>query len=91
MGGFFIYIIDRCAPNLNKEDYIMGCGCGKNASRNTRSAIVPNITQTRANGSIVNTRSLNPNSAPQSPAGLSLDKREVERIREEAIKKALGK
>jgi hypothetical protein len=69
----------------------MGCGCGKNASRNTRSAIVPNVTQARANGSIVSTQSLNPRSAPQSPAGLSLDKREVEKIRQEAIKKALGK
>ena len=69
----------------------MGCGCGKNANRNTRSsAIVPNVTQ--ANGSIVNTQNLNPRAASaQSPAGLSLDKREVEKIRQEAIKKALGK
>jgi hypothetical protein len=69
----------------------MGCGCGKNASRNTRSAIVPNVTQARVNGNIVSTQSLNPRSAPQSPAGLSLDQREVEKIRQEAIKKALGK
>jgi hypothetical protein len=71
----------------------MGCGCGKNASRNTRSAsaIVPNVTQARLNGNVVSTQNLNPRSAPQSPAGLSLDQREVEKIRQEAIKKALGK
>ena len=68
----------------------MGCGCGKNANRNTRSsAIVPNVTQ--ANGNVVNTQNLNPRTNAQSPAGLSLDKREVEKIRQEAIKKALGK
>lgn len=71
----------------------MGCGCGRNANRNTGSkpAVVPAVSQTKINGNIVSTQSLNPRPANNSPAGLSLDKRQVEKIRQEAIRKALGK
>ena len=72
----------------------MGCGCGRNGSRNTNrnNTVTPNITTNR---------SVSPNQS--APTGVSqqglgpvtqprvADRRDIEKIRREAIRRALGR
>jgi|694.fasta_scaffold00614_13 hypothetical protein len=68
----------------------MGCGCGKNASRPTRAvAKTPGVI--RAN---VPPRTQQANVTPRKPpsiSGLSVNRAAVNKQRQEAIKKSLGK
>lgn len=71
----------------------MGCGCSKNASRVTRTpAITPKIVQNtpRPSSQIVSPSNLTPR-ASQSVSGLNINRNAVNQIRQDAIKKALGK
>jgi hypothetical protein len=70
----------------------MGCGCSKNASRVTRTpASTPKIVQnTTKPTQIVNPSNLTPRAA-QSASGLNVNRNAVNKIRQDAIKKALGK
>ena len=75
----------------------MGCGCNKNASRSTRPAIVassnPVIRTTsnaNANPNATNAANVTPR-LNQSVSGLSVNRREVDKIRQEAIRKSLGR
>ena len=71
----------------------MGCGCSKNASRVTRTqAITPKIVQNTPprSSQIVGPSNLTPR-ASQSVSGLNVNRNAVNQIRQDAIKKALGK
>lgn len=70
----------------------MGCGCSKNANRVTRApANIPKIVQnTPRSSKIVNPSNLTPR-ASQSASGLNINRNAVNQIRQDAIKKALGK
>jgi hypothetical protein len=70
----------------------MGCGCSKNAGRVTRTqATTPKIVQNTPRPSqIVGPSNLTPR-ASQSVSGLNVNRNAVNQIRQDAIKKALGK
>jgi hypothetical protein len=72
----------------------MGCGCSKNAGRVTRtqSATTPRIVQNtpRPSSQIVSPSNLTPR-ASQSVSGLNVNRNAVNQIRQDAIKRALGK
>ena len=72
----------------------MGCGCGKGGSRNTSRStpITPNVNRSvspgQANSNNISQQSLSPRPENKNISG---DRREVERMRREAIRRALGR
>lgn len=72
----------------------MGCGCNKNASRNTRPAIVassnPTIRSTNNNANNAGSAGVTPR-MNQSVSGLSVNRKEINKMRQEAIRKSLGR
>ena len=71
----------------------MGCGCGKNANRTTSTnrqpAKVPGVVRSN-----VPPRTQNVNVTPRinpSASGLAMNRQAVEKARQEAIKRSIGK
>jgi hypothetical protein len=76
----------------------MGCGCSKNGNRNTNrsAAVTPATAQARnitpvqnTNTSSISQQSLSPK--PENKIVNSADRRNVEKLRREAIRRALGR
>ena len=73
----------------------MGCGCSKNGNRNTNRAVVSpaninrNVTPVQNNTSSISQQSLSPKQ--ENKVVNSGDRRTVEKLRREAIRKALGR
>lgn len=72
----------------------MGCGCSKNGNRNTNRAVVSPVNVNRNVSPVQNTSSISQQSlSPKQENKVvnSGDRRTVEKLRREAIRKALGR
>lgn len=69
----------------------MGCGCSKNGNRNTSRGVSPSTQQNRAivPQNNISQQSLTPLSNNKNTN--SSDRRNIEKIRREAIRRALGR
>ncbi len=87
-----------------EKEIIMGCGCSKNKSNSRRVALSPNRLTNTQNTPQISVQSLNSNSnneiralgfqsntSTKSPNRLDADKRRIEQLRREAVRKALNK